>query len=39
MALHLEFQDNVAVLRHDDGKRNVFSHRIVFATSTRRSMK
>ena len=25
MALHLEFQDNVAVLRHDDGKRNVFS--------------
>ena len=25
MSLTLEFQENVAVLTHDDGKRNVFS--------------
>ena len=25
MSLTLDFQDNVAVLTHDDGKRNVFS--------------
>ena len=26
MSLTLEFQENVAILTHDDGKRNVFSH-------------
>ena len=25
MSLTLEFQENVAILTHDDGKRNVFS--------------
>jgi len=29
MSLDLEFVDNVAVLRFDDGKRNVFSSDVI----------
>ena len=33
MSLTLDFQDNVAVLTHDDGKRNAFSPDCIRATA------